>query len=479
VTEPNLRQQRLQSLQDELGELESQLHSSTFAEQDTPRIADSPVAHPSPPETSEGERRPAGRTLKQRIRTLVGFSALAVVCAALPLTLTQSDLHSGKGGGVSFKPDTALGAGLPSAPTSGPLVVAGANSAAQESAASGRTHGTMPKLFAKPMAQPSASPASAKAGERPDPASKASVLQTSVPARTAVPTRPPANGPVASPQNPAAAEPAGSPTSQGSAKQTPAPTPVPIYVAAVSRIESAMTQPAYSIPSKAAVQQQTPAPTSSELAARATVDQAPTSAAQAGATERSVRAVAPEAPANASGAMPGADSITNPSSIDNSLSPRLAGIVARYGIDPNGRFLIVDQDAQQLIVWDPGKPIRTLAVSTGGADGYITPAWSGRVGNYIGTIYTFGAFADDAWYLFESLGSILIHSVPYQVQGNSKTYDGISALGTAPISHGCIRLSPEDAHWLTEWNPFNVPLVILPMFANASATGDGQVATGD
>jgi len=40
--------------------------------------------------------------------------------------------------------------------------------------------------------------------------------------------------------------------------------------------------------------------------------------------------------------------------------------------------------------------------------------------------------------------------------------EDMDALGNFPASRGCIRLSPEDAQWFTEWQPRGVPLVILP-----------------
>jgi lipoprotein-anchoring transpeptidase ErfK/SrfK len=43
-----------------------------------------------------------------------------------------------------------------------------------------------------------------------------------------------------------------------------------------------------------------------------------------------------------------------------------------------------------------------------------------------------------------------------------KVYEDIEALGAFPASKGCIRLTPEDAAWFTEWNPKGVPIVILP-----------------
>lgn len=113
--------------------------------------------------------------------------------------------------------------------------------------------------------------------------------------------------------------------------------------------------------------------------------------------------------------------------------------------------------------WDPKTGLHVLPVSTGdNAKGMGTPAWDGRVRYYVGTFHSFGVYADEAWYLFFADNTILIHGLPYVVEGGVKVYDGRDALGQAGISHGCIRVSPEDAEWLTNWNPENVRIVITP-----------------
>lgn len=152
------------------------------------------------------------------------------------------------------------------------------------------------------------------------------------------------------------------------------------------------------------------------------------------------------------------------------LPASLAEVVARYGIDPARRFVVVDLATQRMTVWDPtgspameGKIVRELAVSTGDeARGYRTLAWYGLVGRYVGTFNAYGVYADNAWYLFEDAGQILIHSAPYRLVDGQKVYEELDALGSYPASKGCIRLLPEDARWFTQWLPEGVPLVILP-----------------
>jgi lipoprotein-anchoring transpeptidase ErfK/SrfK len=149
------------------------------------------------------------------------------------------------------------------------------------------------------------------------------------------------------------------------------------------------------------------------------------------------------------------------------MPAKLAEVVKQYGIDPSRRFIVVDAATQQMIVWEPGRPVREIPVSTGDESrGYRTPAWYGLVGKYVGTFQAHGVYADEGWYLFEDAGSILIHSAPYKRVDGVKAYEDMEALGSYPASRGCIRLRPEDALWFTEWEPKGVPLVILPRSAD-------------
>jgi lipoprotein-anchoring transpeptidase ErfK/SrfK len=146
------------------------------------------------------------------------------------------------------------------------------------------------------------------------------------------------------------------------------------------------------------------------------------------------------------------------------ITPYLAQIVAQYGMDPARRFIVVDPNVQRMTIWEPGQSARELLISTGDEDqGYLTPAWYGLVGKEWGTFHAFGTYADDGWYLYDDpTGSILIHSAPYELIDGKKVYEDLDALGNYPASHGCIRLTPDDARWFTAWKPQGVPLVILP-----------------
>jgi lipoprotein-anchoring transpeptidase ErfK/SrfK len=127
------------------------------------------------------------------------------------------------------------------------------------------------------------------------------------------------------------------------------------------------------------------------------------------------------------------------------------------------RYLLVNQDEQIMYVYEKGVEIRAIPVSTGApAANAFTPAWEGVVGNYWGSgSFRNGLRADYMWYLFPGeWGSILIHSVPYTGAGESKLYDRLDALGIEPVSTGCVRISPDDAKWLTTWNPVGAPITI-------------------
>jgi len=114
-----------------------------------------------------------------------------------------------------------------------------------------------------------------------------------------------------------------------------------------------------------------------------------------------------------------------------------------------------------MFIFERGALLRDLPCSAGLPDGdKYTPAWSGTVGEYWGTFFAFDVYADDAWYLYQSAGSILVHSLPYVLRNGHKVYLDRDALGVRPASHGCVRLAPEDAVWLTEWNPEGVAMVV-------------------
>ncbi len=130
-----------------------------------------------------------------------------------------------------------------------------------------------------------------------------------------------------------------------------------------------------------------------------------------------------------------------------------------------GDYLVVDQDSQQLYIVEKGRLLAAMAATTGDpSKGWETPSWFGVVGEYWGTFQGLGGvMADEGWWLFQRGGNFLIHGLPYRLnEQGEKVYVGRDDLGAAPASRGCIRLSPEDARWLTAWNPQGKPIIILP-----------------
>jgi lipoprotein-anchoring transpeptidase ErfK/SrfK len=153
---------------------------------------------------------------------------------------------------------------------------------------------------------------------------------------------------------------------------------------------------------------------------------------------------------------------------------RAAAIAEDYGLNPAGDYIIVDQDAQEMLVVEAGEVVRVMAVTTGDpSQGWETPAWFGVVGEYWGSFQgAGGVMADDGWWLFQRGGNFLIHGLPYTLDASGRrVYAGMDDLGAAPASHGCIRLHPEDARWFTRWRPQGKPIIILPPPASAQKPG--------
>jgi len=130
---------------------------------------------------------------------------------------------------------------------------------------------------------------------------------------------------------------------------------------------------------------------------------------------------------------------------------------------PSERALMIDQNAQQIYVYENGRKLKTIPCSTGKPIlDHFTPTWIGRVGEHVGTIFSFGVYADNAWQLFKASGNILIHGAPYVYVDGEKVYQDLDSLGHYPSSHGCIRVHPADADWLTAWNITGVPVIVTP-----------------
>lgn len=128
-----------------------------------------------------------------------------------------------------------------------------------------------------------------------------------------------------------------------------------------------------------------------------------------------------------------------------------------------GRAILIDQNQQQMYLFEDGVEVRVIPCSTGDPSNHGTRAWRGVVGEYVGTFESFGTYSDYAWFLFKDQGSILIHGAPYTLDENGvPVYQELDTLGSRPSSHGCIRIHPDEARWFTFWNPQGVPVIITP-----------------
>ena len=150
---------------------------------------------------------------------------------------------------------------------------------------------------------------------------------------------------------------------------------------------------------------------------------------------------------------------------ENAPEPWVVELAQTRGLNPDGRYIVVDQAQQQMHIVSDGDLVRVLDITTGDPEqGWHTPTWFGVIGEYWGTFAGLGGVrADEGWWLFKRGGNFLIHGLPYTLDASGqKQYKGRDDLGAAPASRGCIRLSPEDARWFSDWGPEGAPIIILP-----------------
>jgi lipoprotein-anchoring transpeptidase ErfK/SrfK len=149
--------------------------------------------------------------------------------------------------------------------------------------------------------------------------------------------------------------------------------------------------------------------------------------------------------------------------------PVLPGKGVRFFPDKATARIVVSQDHQQMLIYQGTEVFRTLPVSTGwpGMRKTQTPTWIGKVGPFWGTFTSFGTTQDLGYWLFTDKlpdgswnGDILVHAAPYTFDAQGQKVYDLDGIGTEPLSHGCIRLSPDDAEWFHQWDPVGVPIAI-------------------
>ena len=162
--------------------------------------------------------------------------------------------------------------------------------------------------------------------------------------------------------------------------------------------------------------------------------------------------------------------VVRPAPTAAAQQPQPQPLPSGYVVQPpaQGRFILIDQDRQTMLLFEDGTEVRRYPISSGvpGSRLTNTPSWTGHVSHYVGTFFAYGGYADHAWYLFQDLGDILIHSAPYTYVDGKKVYQDLDKLGQAPSSHGCIRMSPEAIEQLGRWGPQGTLVHITPWTGN-------------
>ena len=119
--------------------------------------------------------------------------------------------------------------------------------------------------------------------------------------------------------------------------------------------------------------------------------------------------------------------------------------------------LLVDLEYQHVYVYKNNKLIKTMLCSSGMA-GYETPEGKFKItdrGNY----FYSDKYEEGAYYWVRFHGAYLFHSIPCDKSGNIIQSE-LDKLGIK-ASHGCIRLSMEDAKWVYENIPKNISRALI------------------
>lgn len=106
--------------------------------------------------------------------------------------------------------------------------------------------------------------------------------------------------------------------------------------------------------------------------------------------------------------------------------------------------VVVHIGNQTVDVYNNNELIRTMACSTG-VDSAPTPTGTFVVGNK-GTSFFSDKYGEGAYYWTSFLGNYLFHSVPFDKNGKIIQTE-VSKLGQK-ASHGCVRLSIDNAKWI-------------------------------
>jgi len=146
----------------------------------------------------------------------------------------------------------------------------------------------------------------------------------------------------------------------------------------------------------------------------------------------------------------------------------LLGLVGVAGLFATAKLstysVLVSLQDQRTIVFQKGLPVRTMVCSTGIPDtDNATPTGDfviNATGQKRGTWFYSNQYQEGAKYWVGFVGgTYLFHSVPMDKKGKIIATEA-AKLGT-PASHGCVRLSVDDAFWFYSTIPSGTPLRIL------------------
>ncbi len=136
-----------------------------------------------------------------------------------------------------------------------------------------------------------------------------------------------------------------------------------------------------------------------------------------------------------------------------------SGAVTAAAAAPGAPFWVeVDIAQQRVRVWKEGDLLREMVASTGLPES-PTPTGVFKLENrgrfFFSKKYGQGGYW---WVSFLNRGEYLFHSVPTDEKGRIIPEEA-KKLGQ-PASHGCVRLSLEDAKWFYDHMPEGTPVVI-------------------
>ena len=127
----------------------------------------------------------------------------------------------------------------------------------------------------------------------------------------------------------------------------------------------------------------------------------------------------------------------------------------------NGHYTVkVKISEQKIYVYNGTTLVRTMSCSTGiDENGYSTPSGHYKINGYFGQSFFSNKYNEGARYWVGFIGSqYLFHSVPTGANGEIITSEA-EKIGEE-ASHGCIRMSVNDAYWFYETIPQGSDVVI-------------------